>query len=250
MNRLAIIEDNIDFARNLLNHIINENKKIQLWSLSIDGEEVLDHINELDEKDIILLDLGLPQINGIDIITKLVKKKDKIPYIIVMSGNSGLTKELRQYEKYIYAYIEKPFAFKRVLYVIEQITSSPYKNNFKKMVQEELNKFEINTITTGYRYILEAIIYSLEDETLLKDMKNSLYRKISLQHSCKDAVNVKWTIEKAISSIRRYTPTEFMNTYFHLVGRERLTPKLFITTIVNNLEEEMLEKEQRKLIIS
>lgn len=250
MNRLAIIEDNVDFARNLLNYIIKENKQIQLWSLSINGDEILGHLEELEEKDIILLDLGLPQINGIDLISKLVKKKNKVPYIIVMSGNTNLVRQLRQYERYIYALIEKPFAFKRILAIIEQITYSETKNNFKKIAEEELKQFEINTITVGYRYILESIIYSLEDATLLKDMKNMLYKKISLHHNCVSTLNVKWTIEKSIGSIRRYTSSELMNTYFHLSKKERLTPKLFISTIVSNLRETIEKEAQRKELIS
>lgn len=246
MNRLAIVEDNLDFSRNLLNYIVNENKEIKLCRLSVGGDEIWEDIEELGGDDIIIIDLGLENISGIEVIHKLVQRKTRVPYIIAMSGNSELIKELRKYDKYIFAFIEKPFAFTRMIKMIEEITNFSKQNNYERIAKRELGRFEVNTITIGYQYILEAIVFSLEDEKLLKDMKNLLYKRISMNYDYVSTLNIKWAIEKSIQSIRRYTPSKIMNEYFHLTKKEKLTPKLFISTIVHNLKTERIE--QKKLI--
>lgn len=236
MNRLAILEDNLEFSRNLLNYIIGENKKIQLWSLAIDGEEIVEELNQLQEDDILLLDLGLPKINGLEVIEKLKIKGKHIPYIIVMSGNTELMGKVRKYIPYIYTAIEKPFAFKRIVEILDQITYMSEHKCYERLIKEELRKFEMNVTTIGYNYVVDAIAFSLSDETLLKDMKNTLYKSISIKHNNVSATNIKWTIEKNVKSMARYTSSSIIKSYFHVESREKLTPKLFITTVVENLK--------------
>ncbi len=242
MNRLIILEDNLEFSRSLLNYIVERNKKIQLWSLAIDGEEIIEKINLLREDDILLMDLGLPKINGIEVIEQLAKNKEQLPHIIVMSGNVDLWSKLKNYTSYIYAAIGKPFALKRVAEMIDEITYSTDQRRYEKLVKEELRKFEMNITTIGYDYIVDAIMLSLQDENLLKDMKNRLYKSISIKNNNINPTNIKWTIEKNIKSMVRYTSSKVTKEYFHVEAREKIAPKLFVSTVVNNLKQEM-EKE-------
>ena len=248
MNHLAILEDNLEFSRNLLNYIVSRNKKIYLSSLAINAEEIMETINFLTEGDIILLDLGLPEINGLEVIDKLVQKNEPLPYIIIMSGNKELYGELRKYSKYIYAAIEKPFSFNRIVDMIEQITYETEQKCYEEIVKEELRKFEMNVTTIGYSYIVDAISLSLEDEELLKDMKNKLYKAISIKHGNVTTSNIKWAIEKCVKSTIRYTSSSVKREYFHVESKERISPKLFISIVVDNLrhkiEQESNEKEQ------
>lgn len=249
MNRLIILEDNLEFSRNLLNYIILQNRKIQLFSMAIDGEELVKNIDSLTENDILLLDLGLPKINGLEIIDKLKSKQDHRPYIIVMSGNLDLMEKLVNYRPYIYASIQKPFAFNRIVEILDKIIYESEQNNYEKLIKQELRKFEINVITVGYTYIIDAIAMSLSDESLLRDMKNTLYKCISIKHNNASTANIKWTIEKSIKSIARYTDSRVLNSYFYLETSEKLTPKLFISTVVEKLKEQIEEESKRKVKI-
>ena len=250
MNRLAILEDNLEFSRNLLNYIISRNKKIRLSSLAINAEEIMETINFLTEEDIILLDLGLPEINGLEVIDKLIQKNEPLPYIIVISGNQELYEQVRKYSNYIYAAIEKPFSFNRIVDMIEQITYETGQKCYEELVKEELRKFEMNVTTIGYTYIVDAISLSLEDEVLLKDMKNKLYKAISIKHSNVTTSNIKWAIEKCVKSTIRYTSSSVKREYFHVESKERISPKLFISTVVDNLRpkiEQEINTEKEKL---
>ena len=242
MNRLVILEDNLEFSRSLLNFIVERNKKVQLWSLAIDGEELMEKLNSLRRDDILLLDLGLPKVNGIEVIEYLIKNPERLPYIIVMSGNLELWEKLRDYTQYLYATIEKPFALKRIVEMIDEITYLSDQRHYEGLVKQELRKFEMNVTTIGYDYIVDAVTLSLQDEVLLKDMKNKLYKSISIKNNNINPTNIKWTIEKSIKSMIRYTSSKITKSYFRVESREKITPKLFISTIVDNLKEE-IEKE-------
>ncbi|MBO5478221.1 MAG: response regulator [Clostridia bacterium] len=248
MNRLAILEDNLEFSRNLLNYIVSRNKKIRLSSLAINGEEIMESVHYLGKGDILLLDLGLPKINGLEVIDKLKQKKGQMPYIIVMSGDMELFQKLKDYTPYIYAAIEKPFAFNRIVDIIEDITYETDQKCYEELVKEELRKFEMNITTIGYAYIVDAITFSLEDETLLKDMQNALYKSVSIKNNNVNVSNIKWAIEKCVKSTKRYTSTSTIKSYFHVEAREKITPKLFISTVVENLkskiEDEMNVKKE------
>lgn len=239
MNRLAILEDNLEFSRKLLNYIISRNKKIRLSSLAVKGEEIMDVIDELDEDDILLLDLGLPEIDGLDVIDRLKDKKERIPKIIVMSGDMNLLERLKNYISYIYTAIAKPFSFQRIGDVIDQITYESEQKCYEKLIKEELYKFEMNVTTVGYAYIVDAIAFSLENEAMLKDMQNVLYKNISIKYNNISTTNIKWTIEKCVKSTKRYTSSSIIKEYFHVEAREKLTPKLFISTVVENLKKKL-----------
>lgn len=245
MNRLAILEDNLEFSRSLLNYIISRNKKIRLSSLAIKGEEMIEEIDTLEENDILLLDLGLPEINGLEVIDKLKQKKQHIPYIIVMSGDLSLLDKAKDYEQYIYTTLKKPFAFSKIIDIIEEITHASEQKSYEKFVKEELRKFEINITTIGYSYIVDAITFCLEDETLLKDMKNGLYKKMSAKNNGVSISNIKWTMEKSVKSIQRFTATSITRPYFRVESGEKITPKLFIATVIERLKPR-IEEEMKK----
>lgn len=245
MNRLAILEDNLEFSRSLLNYIIRRNKKIRLSSLAIKGEEMIEEIDTLEDNDILLLDLGLPEINGLEIINKLKQKKQHIPYIIVMSGDLSLLEKSKEYAPYIYTTLKKPFAFSKIVDIIEEITHTSEQKCYEKFVKEELRKFEINTTTMGYSYIVDAITFCLEDEILLKDMKNGLYKKMSAKNNGVSISNIKWTMEKSVKSIQRYTATSIIRPYFRVESGEKITPKLFIATVIERLKPK-IEEETNK----
>ena len=245
MNKLLILEDNLNFSRNLLNYIVENNKKLQLFNIAVDGEEVIEKAKKLESNDIILLDLGLPKINGIDIIKMFIEEQKPIPHIIVMSGNTQLMKELRPYEDFVDVVVQKPFPVKRMLLILNEISHTCETSMVDKMIKRELAKFDFNKLTVGYQYIVEAIKYCLEDENLLKDMKNSLYAKIAEKHKDATYINVKWTVEKCIRSVQHFTATKIITEYFDILKEESLTPKMFISVVANKLQWQYKRRRER-----
>ena len=235
MNRLVILEDDLNFSRKLFNYIMNQNRQLQLLNMSLDGTELFDIIDEIDENDIILLDLGLPKINGIDLIKYFKDRKTRIPYIIVMSGNTEMIRGLKEYTDCICAVIEKPFQFEEITKIVDQISHYSDRGKLERIIYTELSKFEFNIATIGYTYIVDAVSLAMQDENLLRNLKSNLYERIARKYNNTSIVNVKWAIEKSIQTMTRYTPKAKIQQYFHLGKSDKLTPKLFLATVIANL---------------
>lgn len=239
MKQLAILEDDLEFSRKLLNYTLSNNKKVRLVNLAVDIGETIEILELLDEKDILLLDLNVPGINMDELVTLLKKKRNHIPYIIVIADNAKQYEKLR---KYLYASIKRTCPFNKISNVINNITYETEKQNYERLVDTELSKFEINVTTIGYDYLVDAIILSLKDETLLKNMKNKLYKIIAKKNNIDNSDKIKWSIEKCVKSTIRYTNCNITNPYFRVEVREKITPKLFISMVVYNLKTTMEEE--------
>lgn len=97
MNKVLILEENLDFTRNLLNYIMGENKKLQLINISSRVEEMVEPLKLLGKKDILLLDLDSQGINVYEIIALLVKKGRNMPYVICITNNMKKSEKLKPY---------------------------------------------------------------------------------------------------------------------------------------------------------
>lgn len=67
MENLLIIEDDIIQSHFMVNYICKEIPNIRLYNIATTGKEALNIINE-KKVDIIILDLNLPDMTGIDIL--------------------------------------------------------------------------------------------------------------------------------------------------------------------------------------
>lgn len=235
MNRLAILQNNLEFSRKAMNYIIGSNTRICISSFAINPKEMMTSIYELKEGDILIVDLELSQIDVFEAINNLKQKNCTMPFIIAISADVELFKKLKNIPN-VYAKIKKPCAFNTIINIIEEITDISGGKCYEELVKEELHKFEINVTTLGYKYIVDAIELSLANENLLRDMKHRLYQSISKRHNDVSIINIKWTIEKTIRSIMRYTSFDIIKSYFHVESGEHVTPKIFISYILDNLK--------------
>ena len=202
MNRLAILENNLEFSRKLVNNIMSGNKKVQLTNISVNLEEIKETIDLLDKRDILLCE----------------RLKD-----------------------YAYDIIKNTNSFNKIVNVINQITYIADEQFYERLIKDELDNFEMNITTFGYDYIVEGITLSLEDGKLLKDFQNGLYQTLATNHNLPRNYNIKWAVEKCIKATVRYTDFEIIKEYFHVETAEKVTPKLFISIIVENLKNKMMQ---------
>jgi FixJ family two-component response regulator len=241
MNRLAILQNNLEFSRKVMNYIISSNKRICISSFAINPKEMMTTVYELKEGDILIVDLELSQIDVFEVIDELKQQANTMPFIIAISGDVDLFKKLKKIPN-VYAKIKKPCAFSTIINIIEEITDISGGKCYEELVKEELQTFEVNVTTLGYKYIVDAIELSLANENLLRDMKHRLYGSISKRHDDVSIINIKWTIEKTIRSIMRYTSFDVVKSYFRVESGEKVTPKIFISEILENLKDKIDEE--------
>lgn len=73
MLNMLVVEDNIIFAKTLINKVVQSNQQLRLCMIATDGEEAINILGK-EKIDIILLDLNLPKYNGIEILDFIQKK--------------------------------------------------------------------------------------------------------------------------------------------------------------------------------
>jgi CheY-like chemotaxis protein len=105
--KILVVEDNELVRKILLKNIQIGKIKAEIY-VAVDGKEAIQLYSEHKDIDLVLLDIGLPDINGIDVCKKMRKRKRNSPIIIFFTayGNHYETECLEAGADYVYA---KPY---------------------------------------------------------------------------------------------------------------------------------------------
>jgi len=108
--RVLLVEDHIALAQNMIDYFQGSDLEIDFAS---DGLTALQLLSS-NQYDIIILDLGLPGVDGYDICTRLRKDLSSSTPIIVMSAEGQLSSKERCFELGADDYLVKPFKLKEL----------------------------------------------------------------------------------------------------------------------------------------
>lgn len=150
---------------------------------SFNGKDALERVNEF-KPDLVLLDLMLPDINGLDICKEISKKA----YIIMLTARGEFIDKILGLELGADDYIVKPFEIKEVLVRIKVIFRRGEKNINKD--NEEQENESIKVYPNDRRVIKEG------KEILLRrkefDLLNFLYENKGIVFSRDDLLEKIW----------------------------------------------------------
>lgn len=235
MIQVMIADDNLDL-NNLCCNILSKDKDIQIISSTLDGESTLKDYMRL-KPDVLLLDLDLPKMNGIDIINNICldeteKKKNNI---IIISGNTELRYNLFNTSK-IFRIMPKPVDFNDVISTIKEIATE---NNYIPIVEKEIRNFlfslNFNLYADGTRYLIDAIKLGSENIKLVRNIK-TLYDEVAELHST-SSNTIKWGIRNAIETMNHNTTKHEINKIFHINYDKKMTPKYFIPLVISYFDK-------------
>ena len=239
MLNLLVADDNIYYAKTLINYIVDMNKDIRLINLSTDGKEALENIY-CNAIDLIILDLKMPVVSGIDVLKKMKELNlDPLPTIIVISGEMELIKEIRNNE-IVSAFIDKSVGLEKinleVAEVIRQKHMKDNKQNIRKKIKQELLSLGFNIKHIGTTYITEAIelAYEINNREYCENLEKYLYNKIAKIH-WKSVQNIKTNIAKATKFMYLNCNRDFLMRYFHFTYDYKPTQKIIINTVLYKL---------------
>ncbi len=108
--KILIIEDDIQISRQLSEHLENCGFVTQIAS---DGEEG-HYWGEVEDYDVVLLDLGLPQLDGITLLERWRHSGKTFP-VIILSARTNKMETIRGLEAGADDYIYKPFDLDEVV---------------------------------------------------------------------------------------------------------------------------------------
>jgi GAF domain-containing protein/FixJ family two-component response regulator len=166
--RILIIEDNEDVVTFLTDNILHPNGYQTL--VSTDGQDGLRRALE-ESPDLILLDLNLPRMTGMEILKVLQKRGSDIP-VILMTFYGSEEIAVEAFRMGVKNYIVKPFKSRQVLEAVEGALGEGRLRREKQLLTEELmqtNKqleHRVSELTMLYE-ITEAMTELMDLETLL-----------------------------------------------------------------------------------
>ncbi|WP_074409932.1 MULTISPECIES: LytR/AlgR family response regulator transcription factor [Aquimarina] len=168
-----LIIDDEPYAHNLLESYCNKLDYIKIVGNCYNGLEALNEINK-QRVDIILLDIQMPEISGIELLDTLQKEDIKV---IMVTAYSDYAIETYNYDLVV-DYLLKPIKFVRFVKALERV---------KKVITLEKNEtsqnLETNTASTNSTYfcIKEGkIIHKITYESLLYIQSYGNYLKLFL----------------------------------------------------------------------
>ena len=132
MQKILIVEDDIDIQDILKNHLIDAGYEVATASDGVVGIAMFD-----DTIDLVLLDIMLPKIDGYGV-CEVIRKRSQVP-IIMLTALSDEENQLRGFEQQIDDYIPKPFSPKILLCKIAAILRRRTAENQSTLTYKELS---------------------------------------------------------------------------------------------------------------
>ncbi len=152
---LLYVEDDRSISEEIVFFL---NRKVRKIHVAYDGEEGLKILEEVNP-DIIITDIEMPKLNGLDMIKEFKNEDKKIP-IIITSAFSETEKLIKAIELGVDAYLIKPFTLKELLEKIQTLSRNIY-------LEKELSKMKAVEA--------KAKELALEKESFEKELK---YQKL------------------------------------------------------------------------
>ena len=146
---MLIVDDQLNCIKNLISSILKNEEKIRLIDVATNGIEALNILNK-NKIDIILLDLKMPKMNGVELIKKLEKQQNNIyeKSIIIITGEVSMLKEILR-SPLVYSFHLKPTSQENLLKNLNDIITEKIRH-FHSFC--EFFVFRRNKLSTKYNF--------------------------------------------------------------------------------------------------
>jgi two-component system, NtrC family, nitrogen regulation response regulator NtrX len=135
MAKILVIDDEKSIRDTLKEILEYEEHQVDL---AADGDEGLTLFNE-NKYDIVLLDIKMPQKDGIEVLEEIFKINYEIP-VIMISGHGNIDTAVESIKKGAYDFIEKPLDLNRLLVTIRNAMDKSTLVNETKTLKKKVSK--------------------------------------------------------------------------------------------------------------
>ena len=172
--RILIVEDEKKVAAFIKKGLEEETYAVDI---ATDGEEGL-HLGEQNQYDLIILDLMLPKINGLDILSRLRSQKIDTP-ILLLTAKDSVEDKVEGLNQGADDYLTKPFAFSELLARIrvllrrgkaESKTTLEIADLTLNLVSHKVNRGTEEIELTGKEYSLLEYFMRNQEKVLTRTM--------------------------------------------------------------------------------
>jgi two-component system OmpR family response regulator len=102
--RIFIVEDDLVLADGLKNSLMQSGYAVDLATTGADADNILTY----QTFDLVLLDLGLPKLNGFEVLKRLRSRGSKVP-VLILTANNDLDDRVKGLDLGADDYLSKPF---------------------------------------------------------------------------------------------------------------------------------------------
>ncbi len=237
MVKVLIADDNVPFCESLFSALTKE-KDFKIVGISYSGKNIEKKYFET-QPDIMVLDLNLPQKNGIQIINDITEQEGKDPKknIIVVSGEMKYRASLTNMKKVLWV-LSKPVDFDKLITVIRETSRQKIMSEKINDITDGLLKNLHIPICKGRVLLKRSILTAYTRPYLLRKIED-LMKIVAKQEGYNNARSVRSTIDKIIE---RTFEQSNDNSIFYILDEyygEKLTTKTFISSCVSNIRKIM-----------
>ena len=198
--RILILEDNSILSTSIQNILIKSGYVVDVFDDGDDGQSALDCANY----DLLILDLGLPNLDGIDILKNLRKQKKTLP-VLIISARDRLDQKILGLQSGADDYLTKPFALDEVLARVNALLRRAFQDG---QSITELNNLTYDSISKVLRKNGKIIELSRRElsifEFLLSNKNRVVNKDMIIEHITSYDNNINRTaIETYISRLRK-----------------------------------------------
>ena len=151
--RILIIEDEHKIANSIKKGLEQESYAVDV---AYDGKQGFD-LAATEDYDVIILDLMLPEMDGMEVCRKLRKEENVHIPILVLTAKSQLDDKVRGLNAGADDYLIKPFAFAELLARLRALTRRPKQALSPTLIVKDLSlntlTYEVNGYYSDYNII-------------------------------------------------------------------------------------------------
>ena len=139
---ILLVDDEKDFIDTMAKRL--EKRELNI-SKAFSGEEALAHIEDHPDVEVVILDIKMPGIDGIETLREL-KKKHKFLEVIILTGYGRIDSYKEATELGVFSYLEKPYDIDNLL---EEIKNAYYTRLKKKFRHDKKRTEELEVLAMG-----------------------------------------------------------------------------------------------------
>jgi two-component system LytT family response regulator len=108
--RVLVADDEV-LARRALANLLSQNKEIDHFELASDAIDAIDKLGK-DSYDILLLDINMPEVSGIELLDRLNRLGKTVPSVVFVTAHHEFA--IKAFERSAVDYVLKPFSNERM----------------------------------------------------------------------------------------------------------------------------------------
>ncbi|PLX23111.1 MAG: DNA-binding response regulator [Marinilabiliales bacterium] len=173
--RILIVEDEKSLAAEIKHFLEKEDYNIDVAPTGLQASELI----AINPYDFILLDIGLPDYNGLDLI-KEAKEYNSEAYFIVITARGELEDKIKGFDLGADDYLPKPFSLLELLSRIQAITRRKFGHKDSVI---EFGGFSLDTTKKHFQFKEQAINLTKKEYKLLSYLvlnKNRVLDRLQL----------------------------------------------------------------------